>query len=478
MTKPISDFYFDDSGVFLKDIPVGDYLYDAEPMGELLFDIASYGASPAHLDNAEFINAAVEDASKSGGTVVVKSGAFKTSTVKLLDNVTLWVAKGASLVSLTKEQNDISHKLKGAVIYADGAKNITVTGGGRICGSGASFYRRPRNEGKYLPLSTFYIKKHVVEFTKTLRQRNKNVTPINIINFEKCLNVTIAGIELYESESWTCNLLDCENVTIKDVVINNDVKIPESDGIDLVGCKNVSVSHCFITSGDDGIVIKTKGDCDAENIEVSDCIILSMANSFKIGSETLRDVKDVTVRDCTFIKGDVAGGYAGIAIESCDGANISNISVKNIVMKGVLAPLLVWLGKRFRYAKKSVGSVDSLTVENITATDVDAPSAVVGTKLGDTVYSPTNVKLKNFSVTYRNNKEKLRLGTVPKDRVMSNYPEIINVISHYVGLHEFSSYKDLPAYGLYTHLADVSCENFNVTPRSGNNRPPFNKKHE
>ena len=112
----------------------------------------------------------------------------------------------------------------------------------------------------------------------------------------------------------------------------------------------------------------------AENILVENCEIMSLANNFKIGTETSGDVRGVEVRNCYFFTAECAGGYAGIAVESADGAHLSDIYVHDIIMDNVSSPLLIWLGCRLdkdNGADGEMGGINGVTVENIDANNID-----------------------------------------------------------------------------------------------------------
>ena len=206
---------------------------------------------------------------------------------------------------------------------------------------------------------------------------------------------------------------------------------------------------------------------------------MSMANSFKIGTETPNDVKHISVTNCYFFMPDnVVGGYTGIAIESADGANINDIYVDNIYMKGLSAPVLIWLGDRLDPNKGSdgvMGSLSKVTVSNITAVDVEMSSAVTGCIHDGETYYVKNVTLANFNVTYRNTGEALNKGEVDYEYSMSGYPEITRVIHRYMISHELSDYYDMPTYGLFArHVDGIEVYNLNITPRSCSTLPRDN----
>jgi polygalacturonase len=70
-----------------------------------------------------------------GGVVAFPNGNFLTSTIELKSNVTLRVSPGATLWG-SKKMADYA---KPHLIYARGAENIAIDGGGTINGNGDAF---------------------------------------------------------------------------------------------------------------------------------------------------------------------------------------------------------------------------------------------------------------------------------------------------------------------------------------------------
>ena len=229
------------------------------------------------------------------------------------------------------------------------------------------------------------------------------------------------------------------------------------------------------TESQNGVVVKTKTGA-ASNITVQNCEIMSLANNFKIGTETGFDVSGVSVSSCYFFTAECAGGYAGIAIESADGAHISEVSVSDIVMDNVTSPLLIWLGCRLdeEYgAKNTMGAIDGVTIENIDANNIDLPCAVVGCEYDGRRYKVKNASVRNVKAVYRDCYEDLHIyrGDKVLEANMDGYPEITRVSHRYFISHALSAYYDLPVYGIYVRdVENFVLENFSVTPRQGNTR--------
>ena len=113
-------------------------------------------------------------------------------------------------------------------------------------------------------------------------------------------------MKIINSHFWTVNPEFCDNVTIKGITIHN-VPSPNTDGINPESCKNVHISDCHISVGDDCITIKSGRDLQArklgvpcENITITNCTMLSGHGGVVIGSEMSGGVKKVTISNCVF----------------------------------------------------------------------------------------------------------------------------------------------------------------------------------
>ncbi len=489
LKNPAVDFYDvkQNSKVldFLPDIPFGDYLYE-EKLPESYVSITDFGASEtaSFSVNTKAVNDAITYVSeRGGGTVLVPEGTFVTSTVILKSDVTLFV-KG-TLKCVDYETNKASEeKLSrgvfidvfrkdssncGGYIFSDGAKNITICGGGRIDGSGATFCKEAKIPEFLLPLEKFHLKTYIMQFRSRIRYEKEDSGRVNLIELTNSENIDIHNIEFYESGRWTCNLFQCKNIKIEDVVINSNFHVANADGFDLTCCQNAVVRHCFIATSDDALCIKSNGNMDNENILIENCKAMSLANCFKIGTTIVRNVKNVTLRNCEFFMGGTTGGYAGISIESDMGGEVENITVENVTMDGVTAPFVVWLGNR---RANTPGSMKNITIRSITATDVSLPSAVTGTVFKGKIYEAENVTVENVKVKYRDSDEEVFIRPCGVGyEAMDEYPEITRLSSIYFSSHEESPYWELPAYGLYVrHAKNLVLSGFSCIPRSCNKR--------
>lgn len=75
------------------------------------------------------------------------------------------------------------------------------------------------------------------------------------VNIIKAKNVTVEGVVLRGSFSWTLVLQNCDNVTVENIKICGG-RVKNDDGIDPVNTRNMSIKNCFIRSDDDCIALK------------------------------------------------------------------------------------------------------------------------------------------------------------------------------------------------------------------------------
>ena len=112
-----------------------------------IYDVKKYGATGKRQDNATryFRNAIEACAAAGGGIVHVPPGDYTVGTVRLLDHVTLNIEGGATLF-LSQDRNDF---LPGgrAMIFAENARNIAVTGRGTLNGLAQYDYTEMRGIG-------------------------------------------------------------------------------------------------------------------------------------------------------------------------------------------------------------------------------------------------------------------------------------------------------------------------------------------
>ncbi|MDR3344392.1 MAG: hypothetical protein LBT21_02175 [Oscillospiraceae bacterium] len=457
-----TDVYPVQEGDYNQNIPYEQYI-DAPPAPEqAVFDVRDYGAvAGAETAVTQGLQDAIDAcAAVGGGTVLLAGGEYHSGTIFLKSGVSLFIAADAELVAL----RDFSAH-DGAFIRAVNAENITITGGGKIRGEGEYFVKTPDENPQLTPYAVSDVREMKKEYYARIRFGYSS-RPDAMIWLRGCKKVDINNICLRDSMHWTLKIDHCADAEINNLVIDNNRHVANTDGVDIVGSQNVNLFHAFISTADDGIVLKNPKDDtpqNVSNIHVWDCVVQCCTNAFKIGSETYGDINNVLIEDIeASLPGIYPGSVSGISIESMDGACVSDITVRRFKMDGVTCPLFVRLGNRNRYhGKNAAGQIRNITVEDVTAKNAELPMIISGfDTLLTAAHRIENVTLRGFDVTYRDNNENIKLRFVVPESAKT-YPENWR-------------FKDVPAYGLYArHVDGLTLKNVEVIPRSVNTREQF-----
>lgn len=453
-------------GDFCSAVPYGDYLESgAQPEEGTVYAASDYGASTDAdaAANARAFNAAIEACARGGGgTVLVGGGRFTTGSVRLQSGVTLMIAGDSALVA-SRSAGDMN---LGCVIYANGCENIGIKGPGKVCGEGNYYSRKPYKKPALSPL----------RFSDSIEQRAAYISRVRfpmpdkyggIATLVNCMNVSVGNIVFENSAHWTLKLENCDGVTVSRLVIDNNRHIANTDGIDVLYSRDVAIDKTFISTADDGIVLKNwSADKVVEHVRVSGCEVMSCTNAFKIGTETRGDIRNVLVEDCRFFMRDIyPGTAAGIAIESTDGSRVSDVTVRNITMDRVICPLFIRLGNRNRYGGESAdfaGSIEGITVENITASNIERCAILTGVRNSEkgTLYV-RGVTLRGFTLRYTAASAPTPLTLPVTPEYETEYPDS-------------SRFYNLPAYGVWArHIDGLVIEGFAVEPPQGSRLQKF-----
>lgn len=473
---------------FSSYFPVEKYIKEQRCPNSKVFDIRDFGAvADGSKDNSDAVNSAIIECNKKGGGIVfVSGGSYYTHTINLLSNVTLFIELGSCLTAV----HDSGKYSNNALVFADNCDNITITGGGKICGEGNFFGLKPVEP----PMTAAPEVIDVISLRREYRSRIRFAHPSKygrLCTINNCRNVRIENIIFENSASWTLNICNCSVVKISNFMINNNRHVANSDGIDIVGSSNVEIKKCFISTGDDGICIKNAVwlGCKTKmsHVHISDCEIISCTNAFKIGTETTSPISDVLIENCKFFMLDIwPGSVSGISIESCDGSKVDGVTVRDITMDRVTCPIFIRLGNRNRAAevnevtahstelkisgndnKKSSSTrkmfdgkseIQNIVIENITASNIELPIIISGFTdiLKGTKYVE-NVLLRNIDLTYRDCPEIIdRRLFIPE--YVKDYPESWR-------------FRNLPSYALFArHAKNLRLQNLKCTPA------PFTKR--
>ena len=188
---------------------------------------------------------------------------------------------------------------------------------------------------------------------------------------ENSRNIEVSGIIIRNGRSWTNTLVNCDNVTYRDVKVISFR--PGGDGINPLNSRNVTIDNCFLRCTDDCIAIKAPHpDQMTRNIRVINNTMIGFAYSdgVTIGFETNGPrVTDILVKNCDVIQargGSRVSGHSAFSI-ICDGpAVISDIRYEDIrVEKDVLKLFELHITDGTKYGVNPPGHIRDIHLQNI-----------------------------------------------------------------------------------------------------------------
>lgn len=398
------------------------------------------------------IQKAIDDCTANGGgRVLIPSGKYKTGTIILKNNVDLHFENGAILFG-SKNLDDYI-KLKPAyvslrtqeatiqLVYAENAENVSITGFGEINGQGNGF--------------------------KKLSWNDEGITRPHLLRFITCRNITIENITLKNSGCWMQHYLACDNLQIRGVKVFNRNNF-NNDGLDLDGCRNVTVSDFISDSDDDGITLKSTSPRPCENISITNCVVSSRCNAIKLGTESNGGFKNICISNCIVKPSEIqkptffghTGGTGGIALEIVDGGTMEGISISNIQIDGTESPIFIRLANRARPYKKDmiIDHVGSLSDVNISQVQIKNSGKTGCSITGLPEHPVKNIRLSNIVIE--------QAGGMPKDSINhaveekpKDYPEA-------------TMFGTLPAYGFYIrHASGVTLDGIQFAVKEADQRP-------
>lgn len=428
------------------------------------FNILSFGAiNDTTQLSTEAINKAVNACYKAGGgKVIIPPGNFKSGTITLRDNVEIFLERGSVLYASSNHQDFPcqkqpvyrSQKDKGgwyALIYAEGAKNIGITGFGSIDGQGAKQLPIPVPEG--------------------LINEDRDGRPRNILLIS-CKKVSVENITMLNSGIWNQHYLDCEDVIINNIRVYNHSN-RNNDGIDIDGCRRFIMSNSILDSDDDCITLKSTGTAACEDITINNCIASSFCNAIKCGTESTGGFKNIMISNCIVKPSKCITepvfktpriGQTGIALEIVDGGIMDGVTVSNIVIEGTECPIFVRLGNRARRHKPEAplppfGTMRNISLSNITAYHTgnfcSSITGVPGAKI-------ENIDLENIRLAnkggLKNGEYRSSLASVTEKE--KDYPDP-------------TEWGNLPSYGFFIrHVKDISLTDVTLRSDASETRVP------
>lgn len=361
---------------------------------------------------------------KGGGTVVIPDGQWTSGRIILKTGVRLHLSDGAVLrfsgdikdyqpAVLTRNEGYDVMSL-GAMIYANGAENIGITGRGHIVGPTTDCEMYVENR-KYLVVEECVdIKKPVSERLCDGLQGRPVLLPMMIAPVN-CKNVLLEGITIDQGLFWNIVPQYCDNVIIRGVTVNS-AGHGRTDGIDIESTTNSLIEYCSLDCGDDCYTIKSGRGEDGVRIGrpsvgvvIRNSVALRGAGGLVLGSETAANMWNIYMHDCHF-----EGTQQGFRFKSRrprgGGGHdvwVERVSMKNILYNAFTVEMLgskKWVGDLAnRYPAREVNELTpefkNIHIKDIT---VDGCARFIGVKalperpLTNVLIENADVRCKDF----------------------------------------------------------------------------------
>ncbi len=358
--------------------------YAQTPAGA--FSVRKYGAKgDGNTPDTRAINKAVAACVKAGGgTVYVPAGRYVTGTIRLFSNINLYLAPGAVLLATEDNsdyglQTDYGFSGSGAggkklgLVFADRAENVSITGTGVIDGR-SELFMFPDSVQVSSPQDVRYTRQGAAYMNAPEGRSEAPVMwrgqfaerPGTEIIFHACKRVLVRDITIRNANDWSMDINNCDDAKVLGISIDNNMSVPNSDGVDMYDSKNVIISDCDIRVGDDAIAV-----VGTSNLKVSNCSLYSRSCGIRVGYNGFNDNNSGNL---LFDNIRIIGSNRGIGIFQRRKGNIENMLFSNIIIETRLYPGQWWgHGEPVHIsALPGLGSKEVGTISNVRFTNIIA----------------------------------------------------------------------------------------------------------
>jgi hypothetical protein len=399
---------------------------------EPVFDVRNFGAIGDGVTNDTVaIQAAIDAAAGTGGSVRLAQGSFLSGTLTLRGKTTFFIEPSAVLLGTTNAAqypeiipntgNTQLNNCKRALLYATEVEDITIDGGGTIDGQGDAF------------------------------SGAEGARPM-LIWAVKAQRFNVRNLYLKKGAVWSLVSMESDHVHIDNINVQSD-NITH-DGIDIVDGTDITVENATVRSGDDAMCLKSGVRRGIDTMTVRDSMFSGSnggSNGIKFGTATYGAFKNITIED-SYVK-DVQ--YAAMAVESRQGSDVDHITFRRIGFDGVGSAFFVYLAQQSRTHPvgdtPKLGSMNDVSFTDIAGTTTSWPrsphqgSLITGHIFEGTTYPITNLAFTNVTVAFEGGRT--TVPATPPEAIPDQYPES-------------NMFGDLLAWGYYLrHVQGVSFTN-------------------
>lgn len=308
-------------------------------------------ADESKLDTARIQKAL--DSCPKGQAVLLKAAAphnaFLTGALDLKPGVALVVDAGAILFGSRDPQvyevrpgscGTVTDTGKGcrAMINGNGVTGAAVMGDGTIDGRGWA---------KLLGKDVSWW-----DLAEQARKGGSQNCP-RILVLSKCDEFTLYRVTLKNSANFHVAYSGGNGFTAWGVIINTPRNARNTDGIDPSASTNVTITHCYIHTGDDNVAVKAGGKCSHMTIAHNH---FYTGHGMSIGSETNGGADTIRVTDLS-----IDGADNGIRIKSnsLKGGRITDAVYQDICIRDTKNP--IYMDSDYEHARRDGGKLPWFT---------------------------------------------------------------------------------------------------------------------
>ena len=329
-----------------------------------VLDVTDFGADPNGRSLATTaLQAAIDRAGglSGGGTVVLPPGVYRSGTLRLRSNVSLYLAQGA-LLQGSSDPHDYPidpgrHESAGdsslppdvryhgrtmtysRLLLVDHATNVRISGRGTIDGAGS-----------------------------VLRSQH-GIAP-NLLRVRESTQVTVRDVLFRNAAAWSLHVLASSGVAFENIKVINDRRILNTDGIDADMSSDVTIDRSFIYTKDDAICVKATRNSDLSGdparILATNNLVSARDAALKLGSES----EAASFSDIRFERNYVFDSGRAMSVVVRDGATYERVTYRSIEVGPHVDHLIEQvIGGRDPAAALGV-------IRDLTFDDISAPSFV------------------------------------------------------------------------------------------------------
>ena len=299
-------------------------------------NVRDYGAEATGIwyDTKAFQTAINDCAQNGGGKVIVPAGYYLSEPLFLKSNIEFHLEKGAVVQASAEESayhpseeqkkwssSDESLPLTkqwiGFINIAE-EKNIAITGEGIIDGQGSTLLEKYRAE------------------TRQAGKKGPTNRP-RLLLFKNANNILVEGVTIQNSPSFHIVFKNVEDITINKTTISAPAWWQNTDAIDPMDSRRVSITKNTISVGDDHVAIKSTVNNLSHDFYIADNNFM-LGRGLSIGSETYGGVSNLLAENNTF-----TDAMYGIRIKSPrgKGGEVKDIEYNNTTMVNVKTPIVL-----------------------------------------------------------------------------------------------------------------------------------------